>query len=219
MVSQFLSESTLPLTQNMTVKEAKKELVHNRLTFLPLIINQQLVNYIGYSQLEQANDNEMIADLPLFSPILPVINSSQHILDAIKQLKSLDLPLLVVTDDNHEYLGIIKTTELVKILSLSYSIGSAGSIIVLQVKPQDYSISDLARIIEYNDAKVLGVFTFETSNNELIEIHIKLNTTVLANILSTLERYDYKVLSYYNREDLMFDNDLRYKSLMNYLDL
>jgi len=91
--------------------------------------------------------------------------------------------------------------------------------VVLEVLPQDYSLSDIARIIEYNDAKVLGVFTFEIEGKNELEVHLKLNTTILKNILATLERYNYKVTQYFSREDLIDDLDTRYESLMKFLDL
>jgi hypothetical protein len=48
---------------------------------------------------------------------------------------------------------------------------------------------------------------------------LKLNTTMLKNILATLERYNYKVTQYFSREDLIDDLDSRYESLMKFLDI
>jgi hypothetical protein len=125
---------------------------------------------------------------------------------------------MAVLDENGEYQGVLITKDVVKAISNSLSIRSSGSIIVLRIKPNDYSLSDISRIIEYSDAKILGFFIFEVEGSNDIEVHLKLNTTVLKHILATLERYDYKVVQYFNREDLADDMDQRYENLMNYID-
>lgn len=125
---------------------------------------------------------------------------------------------MAVLDEQGEYQGVLKTKDVVKALSNSLSIRSSGSIIVIRVKPIDYSLSDLSRIIEYSDAKIMGFFIFEVEGSDELEVHIKLNTGILKHILATLERYDYKVVQYFNREDLADDMDQRFENLMNYID-
>ena len=198
-----------PLEPSDTVKYAYEKLAALHVELLPVVKNYQLLNYIGYAQLEGRAQTDKLSDIPLYHPILPSILPEQHLFDALKQLKFLNLPMLAVQNEEGQYIGILKTSDIVSILSKSLSIGATGSIVVLEVLPQDYSLSDIARIIEYNDAKVLGE----------LEVHLKLNTTMLKNILATLERYNYKVTQYFSREDLIDDLDSRYESLMKFLDI
>ncbi len=215
----YLTTLLEPLELEDTVSKALDKLGQWHVEILPLVNDQKLVNYIGYDQLEKAKPNTKLKDIPLYHPVLPVILPQQHLFDALKQLKFLKLPMLAVQDEKGQYIGILKTSEIVSILSNSLSIGSVGSIIVLKMLPQDYLLSDIARIIEYNDTKVLGVFTFEIEGKSEMEVHLKLNTTALKNILATLERYNYTVYQYFSREDLVDDLESRYEGLMKYLDL
>lgn len=216
---EYLTTILEPLELNDTVSKAYEKLFQWHVEMLPLVHNDQLLNYIGYSQLENQQPDVKLGDISPYHPVLPSILPQQHLFDALKQLKFLQLPMLAVQNEEGKYLGILKTSEIVSILSKSLSIGSVGSIIVLKILPQDYLMSDIARIIEYNDAKILGVFTFEIEGKSEIEVHIKLNTTILKNILATLERYNYIVHQYFSREDLVDDLDSRYESLMKYLDI
>ncbi|MDI1234124.1 MAG: hypothetical protein PSX81_07575 [bacterium] len=208
-----------PLEPSDTVKDAYDKLSELHVELLPLVKNYQLLNYIGYAQLENRALTDKLSEIPLYHTILPTILPEQHLFDALKQLKFLQLPMLAVQTELGQYIGILKTSDIVNILSKSLSIGAAGSIIVLQVLPKDYSLSDIARIVEYNDAKIIGVFVFEIEGKSELEVHLKLNTTILKNILATLERYNYKVRQYFSREDLIDDLDSRYESLMKFLDL
>ncbi|MES2618202.1 MAG: hypothetical protein V4613_09995 [Bacteroidota bacterium] len=216
---EYLTTVLEPLKINDTVAIAYEKLHKVHCEILPLVDDNRLLNYIGYQQLDNRDHNDRLSELPLYHPVLPSILPQQHIFDALKQLKSLQLPMLAVQNEEGHYIGILKTSEIVSILSKSLSISSAGSIIVLKILPQNYSLSDLARIIEYNDAKILGVFTFEIEDRSELEVHIKLNTTMLKNILATLERYDYSISQYFSREDLIDDIDSRYQNLMKFLDI
>lgn len=216
---EYLTTLLEPLDPNDTVGKAYEKLIQWHVEILPLVHDNKLLNYIGYTQLENQKPDTRLSQLPFYHTVLPVILPQQHLFDALKQLKFLQLPMLAVQNEEGNYIGILKTSEIVNILSKSLSIGSAGSIIVLKIQPQDYLLSDIARIIEYNDAKVLGVFTFEIEGKSEIEVHLKLNTTMLKNILATLERYNYIVYQYFSREDLVDDIDSRYESLMKYLDI
>ncbi len=218
-VEQYLTTVLEPLEPTDSVSKAYEKLGQYHVELLPLVHQNQLLNYIGYHQLENRGPTEPLSVIPSYQVILPTILPQQHLFDALKLLKVLQLPMVAVLNEQGEYMGIVKTSEITGILSKSLSIGSVGSIIVLNILPKDYSLSDLARIIEYNDAKILGVFTFEIEGKNEIEVHLKLNTTILKNILATLERYNYIVSQYFGREDLIDDLDSRYESLMKFLDI
>lgn len=217
--SEYLNTVLKPFESATTVKQAKEILLEEHVNLLPLVIDNELKNYIGIEQLEQLNPNEQLGNIALYTSYLPFVFPNQHIFDALKQLKMLEMPLLAVQSEDGKYEGILKTSDIVKTLSQSLSIGSVGSIIVLKVKPIDYSLADISRIIEYNDAKIIGVVTYEILNATELEVHLKLNTSILKNILATLERYNYQVTQYFGREDRQDNLDERYESLMKFLDI
>jgi len=219
LTNHFVVNDIEPINTEDTVSSALGKLSSQYLEVLPVVFNNQVLNYVDVYSLSSLSPQMSIKELPLFAPLLPFVTLNQHIINALSQLKTLNMSLLAVLDENGQYLGVIKTKDIVLALSKSLTVKAHGSIIVLKLKPNDYSLSDIVRIIEYGDAKVLGFFTFELPDTNEIELHLKLNTTILRNILATLERYDYRVEAYYNREDMSDDNDLRYENLMKIIDL
>lgn len=216
---QYLSNDIEPLSLDDTVQTAIEKMNRLHLDLLPVIYNNHLVNYAGIDVIEHLDHGIKMSELELYAPVLPFVHTSQHLLHALTHLKSLNVSLMAVLDENGDYQGVLKTKDVVKAISNSLSIRSSGSIIVIRVKPIDYSLSDLSRIIEYSDAKILGFFIFEVEGSDELEVHLKLNTGILKHILATLERYDYKVVQYFNREDLADDMDQRFENLMNYIDI
>ncbi len=201
------------------MEEAKLILQNNSIPLLPLVVNNELTNYISFNKIKSFSNKTKLSEIPLYDSHLPYVLPGQHLYDVLKQLKTLDLPLLAVQSISGEYIGIIKTSEVVKAISKSLSIYSTGSILILKVHPKDYSLANIARIIEYNDAKILGVTLFEMEHTSELLVHLKLNTNTLKSILATLERYNYTIHSYFSREDTVYDADERYESLMRFIDL
>lgn len=94
-----------------------------------------------------------------------------------------------------------------------------GSIIVLELNHNDYSLTQVAQIVEGNDAKILGCFITSHPNSTKIELTLKLNVTDVTSIIQTFNRYNYTVLGSFmkhdDEEDLLED---RYNLLMKYLN-
>lgn len=220
MFSEFFVSKTIdPLSPSMNVGEAIKHLRKFHLDMLPVVENDVLVNYALIQNLESLPKETKLGDLTKYTTIMPFVSPEQHILDVLSHLKSLDLSLLAFLNQDKKYIGFIKTKDVVMELSQSMTINGQGSIVVVRMNKSDFSVADIVRIVEYNDVKVLGFLTFDKPEFEAIEVHLKLNTRVLRNVLATLERYNYNVVEYFNREDINDDNDWRYENLLKYIDL
>jgi len=67
-----------------------------------------------------------------------------------------------------------------------------GAILVLKMTDRDYAPSQIARWVEENDAKILGLL-ISPADQGMLRINIKLNTTRVKNILATFARQDVDV--------------------------
>ncbi len=88
-----------------------------------------------------------------------------------------------------------------------------GGILVVAKGIKDYSFSEIAQIVESNNARLLGAFV--TGNqNDVIEITMKINNGNLNEITQTFRRYNYTIL--FGNNDDQFMEDLKQRS--DYLD-
>ncbi|HQB21881.1 MAG TPA: hypothetical protein PLW23_05835, partial [Bacteroidales bacterium] len=80
--------------------------------------------------------------------------------------------------------------------------------------------SEIAQIVESNNAKILSLFVNTIEASTAISITIKLDVTDMASIIQTFERYDYKIKASFLSEDMLkvFYQD-RLDSFLNYLDI
>ena len=74
-------------------------------------------------------------------------------------------------------------------------ISGYGAIIVLELNEWDYSLSQIAQIIESNDVKVMSLSVITPVANRL-EITIKLNSNEISSVIRTFERYNIFVKSW-----------------------
>ena len=219
LTDQYINNSIQALKATDDIDFAINYMEDCQVHFLPVLYGAQLVNYVELNQLYNLTETQKpLSDLPLYSAVLPFLTLGQHLMSVLAYLKSMDLPLLAVLNEAGEYLGLLQAKDIGEAMSKSLSIKQGGSILVIKIKPKDYALSELSRVIEYAEAKIIGLLLFEVEGQEELEVHVKLNTSSLANCLSALERHGYHVAQYFNREDSQEDLDSRYANLMKFID-
>ena len=93
-------------------------------------------------------------------------------------------------------------------------------VIQLEMGAYDYSLSEIARIVEENDAKILGLSVDAIPEDPgRIVVTLLVNQPDSAVIVKSFYRYNYTILNTYSSPDE--NNDLldRYSLLMRYLDI
>jgi hypothetical protein len=73
----------------------------------------------------------------------------------------------------------------------------------------DYSLTQIASIVEGNDAKILSLYVNSLTDSTKIEVTLKVNKEDLSRILQTFYRYNYSVKASYHQSD--YDDDLKGK--------
>jgi acetoin utilization protein AcuB len=104
-------------------------------------------------------------------------------------------------------------------LSEHGSILEPGGIITLEIKPNDYSLSEIARICESNDITILQSGVYTNMETGMLDVTLKINRMEFSALVASFERYEYRVKEMYG-ESPAFENLLnRYNLLMNYINM
>jgi hypothetical protein len=95
-----------------------------------------------------------------------------------------------------------------------------GGIIVLEMVERDYSLSQIAQIVESNNVKVLSMYITSPSDSIRLEVTLKVNATDLLSVIRTFERYNYDVKTWVSTNDSIdqFYSE-RFDLLMKYLNM
>jgi len=150
----------------------------------------------------------------------PFVTAEQHIFEVIGLAARLKLSVVPVLDNNHFYKGVITTSDLVRHIAGISSMDQPGGIVVLELVERDYSLSQIAQIVESNNIKVLSMYITSPPESTKLEVTLKLNSTDIASVIRTFERYNYDVKTWISSNDSIdqFYQE-RFDLLMKYLNI
>jgi acetoin utilization protein AcuB len=182
----------------------------------------ELNKYVGLVTLDEIiNLKHLSHSLQSFQlPVRkPFVRDTAHIFDVMKAALDFNVRVVPVVNDNFEYLGLISAESCLRGFAVLNSVKDAGAIIELEIEQTDYSLSEIARIVEDNDAKILCFYTNIRQQDGIVEITLKLNTTDVAAITASFERFDYEVKAIHNDAEYTEELKDRYDGLMRYLNV
>lgn len=95
-----------------------------------------------------------------------------------------------------------------------------GCVIQLEMGAYDYSLSEIARIVEEEDAKILALSVDPIEEDPgRVMVHLLVNKAECGGIRQSFYRYNYHVINTYSSPDEGGDLLDRYSLLMRYLDV
>jgi len=191
-----------------------------RISHLPIVNNLDFLGLISDADIYDMNQPEEPIGNHSLTLLKPYVTSEQHLFEVIGLVARLKLTVVPVLDENMHYKGVITTTDLVRYLASISSMDQQGGIIVLELIERDYSLSQIAQIIESNNVKVLSMYITSPPDSTRLEVTIKVNSNDLTSVIRTFERYNYDVKTWVTSDDSMdrFYSE-RFDLLMKYLNI
>ena len=134
-------------------------------------------------------------------------------LDVLEVFAKNHTNIVPVLDEENSYLGYYELEDIVKFFHETPFLKEQGGIIVVKKSLIDYSMSQIAQIVESNNGKLLGLFVSE-ADIESVQITIKIALGSMNDIIQTFRRYNYEIVSEHHEDNYL--NKLRERS--DYLD-
>lgn len=222
MIAKDLISDVVPvLRETDTGLQALNWMEIFRVSHLPIVMGDEFLGLISDNDIYDLNKAEEAIGEQKLSLFSPYVMENHHIYDVIEIISRLKLTVIpVLEEDKKTYLGLITLNDLMQYIERIYSVREPGGIIVLDLNSVDYSLSEISRIVESNDAKILSLYVKSAADSRKIELTIKINRTNLTSIIQTFLRYDYTIKTTYVREDDMKDLlEDRYNSFMRFLNI
>jgi acetoin utilization protein AcuB len=191
-----------------------------RISHLPIVNNLDFLGLISDSDIYDMNQPEEPIGNHSLTLFKPFVTTEQHLFEVIGLASRLKLSVVPVLDDKSHFKGVITTTDLVRYLAGISSMDQQGGIIVLELIERDYSLSQIAQIVESNNVKVLSMYVTSPPESTKLEVTIKVNTNDLVSVIRTFERYNYDVKTWVTADDSMdsFYSE-RFDLLMKYMNI
>lgn len=216
---ELITEEIPPLTHLDTAARALHWMDEFKVSHLAVLKHGNFVGVVSEADiLDKMEMDETLDKLFQHLP-RPYAYANDHIYQVLAKIAEFKLSLIPILDDNEEYLGCTSVHHLLTLIANTGSIKENGGIIVLEMARNDYSMAQIAQIVESNDAKILSSYIMSSPDSTNIEVTLKLNQVELDRIIRTFERYDIIIKASYQKSVYEDDLKFRYDQLMNYLNL
>lgn len=214
----LITENITPLNTSDSGDNALTMMHTFHVRHLPIVNNESLLGLISEEDIFAHDLNEPVGSYRL-SMLRAFSRSGDHIFEVMSRMARYKLTLIPVVDNEDNYLGVITMEFLLQYYANNYSFSEAGSILILEMPKRNYSLAEIARIVESEDGSILSCFLSAEPESSQMLVTIKINRQDIQAIKVAFERYGYNIYGSFSEVEYIDSLKERYDALMAYLNV
>ena len=131
-----------------------------------------------------------------------------------------DSQMVAVLSSAGSFMGVVGIEDTIRAIANSTAVQDQGAILVLLVNYRDYSLAEISRLVEGENARVLSVaVSRDIADSSMFRVTLKINQTEVSHIVASLERFGYKIIGRFQEEESKSNEKERFDLLMKYLNI
>ena len=191
-----------------------------RISHLAVVDNHEYIGLIADKTIYDLNLNETLMQDCRDHILQPHVRYNQHIYEVVSLVSEMKISVVPVLDQESHYRGVITVTDLAQKFADLVAVKEPGGVLVLELNPIDYSLAEIARIVEGNDAKILSLYVSRIADSKEITVTLKINTLDLSAIIQTFVRYNYTINAVFMDNSILKNlYEDRFELFMKYLNI
>jgi acetoin utilization protein AcuB len=217
---ELINQMIPPLKTSDSGEKAVRWMEEFRVNQLPVVKNRQYMGMVSEENIIENNARSTtLAQVPLgFEEVF--VQHYQHFYTVMEVAIRNKIQVVPVLDEHQEFLGVITVNDTIAAFGQMSALQGQGGILVLNMNERDYSLSEISRHVEENNAKILSAYV---SPDELdgykIKVTLKINTMDLNRIIATFERFNYRIIAQFHDAAELKDDQDRLDLLMKYINI
>ncbi|WP_442945875.1 CBS domain-containing protein [Ohtaekwangia sp.] len=191
-----------------------------RCQYMPVVDEGKLLGFISEEIILETNDiDRNVRDFNLIGQQC-YVHLDTHFYDILKVAADHKLQMVAVLNEDMTYFGVITVQDTLTSFAQTAAVQMPGGILVLSMNHIDYSLTEISRLVEENHAKILSsILKEDPLDPGKIRLTLKINQQDLSRVVSTLERFGYKVIGRYQEAKPIAGEKDRIDMLLRYLDI
>lgn len=216
---ELIQNDIPPVRTNETIEKAMNWMDEFKLNHIPVVNESEYVGLLSDNMIYDYNQiKDPISNINFLGKKQSVLENA-HFFQVMSLISNFNLSVVPVCDEQRNYKGSISSKKLINVFSKQSGFNSTGAVITLLVNDIDYQLSQIAQIIESNDAKILSLYSENLEVNNQLKLTIKISGGKLGAVLQTFSRYDYTVQDVFSDDEINNQSKQRYDHLMKYLNV
>lgn len=221
LAQQLITDSIPPVRTSDSIERVLVWMGEFKVTHLPVVMDGQLVAIVSEGELlDLGSGSQPLSTLDLLLGKGSFVYEDTHFFEVLKVMSENRLDMVpVLNSTNNHYVGMVTREALINASTSFLNANEQGGIIVLEVSHNSYSLSEIGRICESNDAKVLSLSVSNSTDPTKLLITLKLNLRDLSRTIASFERFEYEIPLVVFDSDQLDDYRERYENLLRYLNI
>ena len=211
-ITNYINNDFRALDSQETILAAQDFFIDSSFSHFPVLEEGVYIGSIVANDIETFDTDKKVGDYKYtLEPFF--VRPNMIWLDVLEVFGKNQTDIVPVLNENNLYLGYYELADIMRFLNETPFIKEAGGVIIVKKALIDYSMIQITQIVESNNGKLLGSCVSD-SDNDTIEITIKVTLGVVNDIIQTFRRYNYEIVSEHNEDNYI--NTLKERS--DYLD-
>jgi CBS domain-containing protein len=220
--SDLISHTLKPAVLGTDVEEVLELLNSLSVSCLPVVDGNKVLGMISVAELYMLQPDDFISDYIQTAKVFR-ISDLTHEFEMMRFFAESDYPVLAVVNEKDEFIGIVSALDLISELEVRMGrmlpFGKSGGIVTLEMKRTDLHMSEIARIVESNDMKIVALYVGQPYDQSPdIEVHLRVDRPDIKSLLATFERFNYNIVSSTLSHADWQEMEDRYKAFLKYLN-
>lgn len=187
---------------------------------LPVVREGEFLGLISEEEISQNNNQEAVVSDYVLERGDVVIQEDRHVYDLLKIFADTNCSLVPVLNASGQYSGAVLVSDFMNRIGDLCCIETPGTIIVFELNIIDYSLAEIAQIVEYNDSKILSLYSRKDKDSKRLLLTLKIQSENIVSVIDTFNRYNYTIKEiYFDKADDTDVYEKRYDNLMKYLNI
>lgn len=187
---------------------------------LPVVEKGRFLGFISEDIILEENDKtHLVGEYELYAD-RGFVYEHQHFYDIIKMASEYEIQMVAVLNEKGGFSGVVPIEDTIAAFAQSTAVQETGAILVISMNHREYSLAEISRIVEGENARILSsCLTSDHNDAAKIRVTLKINKMELSHITATMERFGYKIIGRFQEVESKSNDQERYDMLMKYLDI
>lgn len=211
-ITDYITNDFKPLPIDESISNVQDFFADAAFTHFPVVEERVYIGSINAEDAETYDVDKNIADYR-FNLQGFYVRTTMVWLDVLQVFAQNQTTVLPVLTPENTYVGYYEILDVIRFFNNTPFLKEQGGIIIVEREALDYSMSQVAQIVESNGGKLLGSF-ISSSTLQTVQITLKIASGSVNEIIQTFRRYGYLIISE-NQEDTYLES---LKERSDYLD-
>ncbi len=205
------------LSKNQTVAEVLSFMEDFEFSHFPVVESGVYLGSVVYDEFLFLEKNKLVNDY-LYTTKGFFGYKKDDVLTLLDLFSKNKTNVLPIINDKKKYVGYCLIEDLVELFCNFPFLNEYGSVLVVSKETDNYSMSQVAQIIESNNFNLFGMVVSKMDVNK-VEITIKLNQDIGDSLIQAFRRYGYDIVNIHDEDSYLLKLKERSDYLSKYLDI